>query len=173
MTRAKSVHSTPRRTASKIQPQKSIPAAIDPTALPDEYCLSLAGDCLEPMIPDGAAIYLRKSETFGTGDVVCIWFRPEFVPPGENQAWLKSGMAQEDPTEPAAVGERLPYKDHPESDLKAILVVEQSNPPRCYEVRCDRIRAIHKAVGYSDAIAKIGGTVSTADMLPNGKAVRA
>jgi hypothetical protein len=130
--------------------------------------LRLAGDCLEPTIPDGAAIYLKKSETFGAGDVVCIWFRPELVPPGENQAWLKRIRLN-----PPPWVKGFPYNDHPESDLKAILVVEQSNPPQCYKVRCDRILAIHKAVGYSHAIAKIGGTVSSADMLPIGKAVSA
>jgi hypothetical protein len=62
------VHSTPRRIGSKIQAEKptALPA-IDPTTLPDEYCLCLDGDCLEPMIPDRAAIWLKKSETFGTG----------------------------------------------------------------------------------------------------------
>jgi hypothetical protein len=68
MTQADSVHSTPLRTGSKIQAEKptALPA-IDPTTLPDEYCLCLDGDCLEPMIPDRAAIWLKKSETFGTG----------------------------------------------------------------------------------------------------------
>jgi hypothetical protein len=88
MTQADSVHSTPRRTGSKIQAEKptALPA-IDPTTLPDEYCLCLDGDCLEPMIPDRAAIWLKKSETFGTGDIVCIWFRAEYSP-------ASSGVAQ-------------------------------------------------------------------------------
>jgi hypothetical protein len=66
---------------------------------------------------------------------------------------------------------KFPYNDHPGSDVKAILVVEQSNPPLTYAVPCDQILTIHKAVGYSLAGAKIGGTVSSADMLPIGKAV--
>ena len=161
------MHSTPRRTAPKIQLQKPAPLpAIDPNALPDEYCLCLDGDCLEPLIPDGAAIYLKKSEEFGAGDVVCIWFRAEFSPPGRHQAWLKRIRLNLPPWV-----KKFPYNEHPESDVKAIMMVEQLNPPMTYKVRCDQILTIHKAVGYSLAGAKVGGTVSSADMLPIEKAV--
>jgi hypothetical protein len=155
------------RTASKIQPQKPAPLpAIDPTTLPNEYCLCLDGDCLEPMIPDRAAVWLKKSEPVGAGDIVCIWFRAEFSPPGRHQAWLKRVRLSLPPWV-----KKFPYNDHPESDVKAVLIVEQMNPPRCYTVPCDQILAIDKAVGYSPVAVKIGGTVSSADMLPIGKAV--
>jgi hypothetical protein len=82
---------------------------------------------------------LRKSEKFGTGDVVCIWFRSEFSPPGRHQAWLKRVRLNVPPWV-----KKFPYNDHPESDVKAIMVVEQLNPPQCYSVPCDQILAIHK-----------------------------
>jgi hypothetical protein len=46
-------------------------------------------------------------------------------------------------------------------------------PAGSHSIPCDQILAIHKAVGYSPAGAKIGGTVNSADMLPIGKAVQA
>jgi hypothetical protein len=154
------------RTSESRKPVKRPSPAINPATLPDEYCVRLDGNCLEPDIPDGAAVYLKKSEAFGAGDVVCIWFRPEFSPQGHSQGWVKRVRLNV----PHWV-KSFPYNDHPESDVKAILVVEQSNPPRSYAVHCDRILAIHKAVGYSPSNAKIGDTVSSADMLPIGKAV--
>jgi hypothetical protein len=166
MTQAKRVHSTPRKNTLKIQPPKSPLPAIDPVTLPEEYCLCLDGDCLQPMIPNGAAVHLRKSEKFSAGDVVCIWFRAEFSPLGRHQAWLKRVRLNV----PSWV-KNLPYNDHPESDVKAIMIVEQMNPPQCYSIPCDRILAIHKALGYSPTDAKIGGIVSSADMLPIEKAV--
>jgi hypothetical protein len=169
MTQAKSVHSTPRRTASKIQPQKpALLRAIDPTNLPDEYCLSLDGDCLKPLIPDGAAVKLKKSEKFAVGDMVCIWFRPECVPAGSNRGWLKRVAFNL----PLWV-KKFPYSDHPESNVKAILIVEQINPARQYRVPCDQILAVHKAIGYVPAGAPIGGTIKASDVLPIpvGKAV--
>jgi hypothetical protein len=51
------------------------------------------------------------------------------------------------------------------------MIVEQMYPPQCYSVPCDRILAIHKAIGYSPTDAKIGGTVNSAVMLPIEKAV--
>ena len=163
MSRADRKSTTKRPSASPLPP--AIPS-IDPTTLPDEYCLCLDGDCLEPIIPDRAAIWLNKSEAFGAGDIVCIWFRAEFSPPGRHQAWLKRIRFNVPPWV-----KKFPYNDHPESDVKAILVGEQSNPPRTYAVPCNQILTIHKAVGYSAASAKIGGTVSSATMLPIGKAV--
>jgi hypothetical protein len=173
MTQADSVHSTPRRTASlrktspavRSPPPPAIPS-IDPNELPDEYCLKLDGDCLEPLIPDGSAVQFAKSEKFGVGDIVCIWFRPEFSPPGRHQAWLKQIRLNVPPWV-----KQFPYNDHPESDVKALMVVEQLNPRRQYHVPCDQILTIHKAVGYSPARVKIGGTVNSATMLPIGKAV--
>jgi hypothetical protein len=120
-----------------------------------------------PLIPDRAAVMIKKSEPFGVGDVICIWFRPEIVRPGGPQSWLKRITMNAPPWV-----KKFPYKDHPESDVQALIMIEQLNPPTGYRIKCADIIAIHKAVGYSPAGGTMGGTVSTGDMLPiGGKAV--
>jgi hypothetical protein len=74
---------------------------------------------------------LNKPEPFGVDDVVCIWLKPEAVQPGANQAWLKRLTLNVPPWVKS-----FPYTDHPESDVLAIIVVEQLNPPICYTVKC-------------------------------------
>ena len=114
MAQADRVHSTPRRTASlrKTSPTLRSPPAplpfVDPEKLPELYCLKLDGDCLEPVIPDRAAVMIKKSETFDVGDVVVIWFRAEAVPAGAPRSWLKRITM----TTPHWV--KFPYKDHPQ-----------------------------------------------------------
>jgi hypothetical protein len=169
MAKANRVHSTPRRTASlrKTSPTlRSPPAhalpAVNPAELPELYCLKLDGDCLEPVIPDRAAVMIKKSETFDVGDVVVIWFRAEAVPAGAPRSWLKRITMNAPPWV------KFPYKDHPESEVQALIMVEQLNPPTGYRLRCADIIAIHKAVGYCPAGGKIGGTVSSRDMLSIG-----
>jgi hypothetical protein len=161
--------SAPRRnTAPKLRSARPRPLpTIDPHTLPDLYCLGLDGDCLAPLIPDRAAVMIKKSEPFGVGDVVCIWFRPELVAPGGPRSWLKRITMNAPPWV------KFPYKDHPKSDVAALIMVEQLNPPIGYAVKCKDILAIHKAGGYSPAGGTIGGTVRAGDMLPigGGKAV--
>ena len=101
--------------------------------------------------------------TLGVDDVVCIWFKPEAIQPGASQAWLKRVSLNVPPWVKS-----FPYTDHPKSDVLAIIVVEQLNPPISYAVKCRDILAIHKAVGYSPAGPEIGGTVSSADIRPIG-----
>jgi hypothetical protein len=163
MAQANRVHSTPRRTAPKIQP---FPTAHGLDALPDFYCMKLDGDCLEPFIPDGASVALQKSAVYAVGDVICIWWRPEFIKPGMHPAWLKRIRLNAPPWV-----KKYPYDDHPESDVGALIFLEQLNPPRAYSVACKHIYAIHKAVGYI-MDGEIGGTVNSAGMIPIGKAAR-
>jgi hypothetical protein len=141
--------------------RRSLPS-IDSKTLPDLYCMGLDGDCLEPLIPDRGVVMIKKSEPFGVGDVVCIWFRPEYVGPGGPQSWLKRVTMNMPPWV------KFPYKEHPESEVSALIMVEQLNPPIGYRIKCKDILAIHKAVGYSPAGGKIGGTVNSGDMLPIG-----
>jgi hypothetical protein len=136
---------------------------FDPGTLPDLYCMALDGDCLEPLIPDRAAIMIKKSEKFGVGDIVCIWFRPGLIKPGGTQSWLKRVTMNM----PDWV--KFPYKEHPESEASALIMVEQLNPPINYAVKLKNILAVHKAIGYSPAGCTIGGTVSSRDMVPIGR----
>jgi hypothetical protein len=162
MAKADRVHSTPRRTASKIQPQKpaSLPA-MDPDTLPDLYCAKLEGDCLEPFLPDGASVALQKTATYTVGDIVCIWWQSEFIKPGMRPGWLKRIRLNAPPWV-----KKYPYSDHPGSDVGALIVLEQLNPPRTYSVPCSHIRAIHKAIGYIPAGGKIGSKINPTAILP-------
>ena len=139
--------------------------AIDPATLPDEYCMHLDGDCLEPLVPNGAAIMLRKSESYGVGDFVAVWLKPEAVRPGAYPVVLKRVRMKA----PSCV-KQFPYTDHPGSETVAIMMVEQLNPPASYTVTCRSILAIHKAVGYSPVNVKIGDPVPLEGMLPIGMA---
>ena len=172
MPKAAKASSTPRRTApqSKTAPLPLSKAKMPVTrehdvgALPDVYCMALDGDCLAPLVPDRSAVVIKRSESFASGDVVCIWFRPEAVPEGSHQAWLKRLRMNVPPWVKS-----FPYNDHPESEVQAVVVVEQLNPMRTYAVKCSDILAIHKAVGYSADDVVVGGTVNEANMLQIGK----
>jgi hypothetical protein len=65
---------------------------------------------------------------------------------------------------------KYPYKDHPESEVHAIIVLEQLNPPQCYSVPRNRIYAIHKAVAYGPA-AEMGGFVRSDQLMPIGAGI--
>jgi hypothetical protein len=115
MPKANRVHSTPRRTAPLRKTAATLRSArpqalptIDPEPLPDIYCMGLDGDCLAPLIPDRAAVMIKKSEPFGVGDVVCIWFRPEII-----QAGRAAIMAQARHHERAAMGEEVSLQRSP------------------------------------------------------------
>ena len=138
---------------------------VDVDTFPDVYSLCLEGDCLEPLIPDGASVVLQKSALFTAGDVVCVWWKPEFVKPGRYQGWLKRVRMNAPPWV-----KKFPYSDHPESDVKAIIVLEQLNPPGTYAVPCEHIYAIHKAVAQGPG-AKPGGTVRSDNLLPIGAGI--
>jgi hypothetical protein len=127
--------------------------------LPELYSVKIDGDCLEPLIPDGAAVMIKKPEAFGVGDVVCIWFRPEAIAAGYPQSWLKRITMNLPPWV------KFPYRENPKSEVSALIMVEQVNPPIGYRIKCKDILAIHKATGYSPKGGTIGGTVSSGDML--------
>src|SRR5450759_3592556 len=115
-----------RGAVTKRSRKAAPPPPVDVAALPDLYCLGLEGDGLEPLIPDGASVAIKKSEPYAVGDIVCIWWKPGFVKPGMHQGWLKRIRLNAPPWV------KFPYKDHPESDVQAIIVLEQINPPITY-----------------------------------------
>jgi hypothetical protein len=133
---------------------------VDVDALPEQYCLGLEGDCLEPLLPDGASVLIQKSAPYAVGDIVCIWWRSEFMKPGMYQGWLKRlAMAA-----PPWV-KKYPHNEHPEFEVQVCIFLKQLNPPRTYAMPCKHILAIHKAVGYC-AGATIGGTVRSDRIKP-------
>ena len=174
MPKAAKASSTPRRTAPQSKrtllplSKAKIPVTRehDVGALPDVYCMALDGDCLAPLVPDRSAVVVKRSETYGVGDLVCIWFRPEAVSADSHQAWLKRVTLNAPPWV-----KKFPYRDHPESECLAMIMVEQLNPLRSYAVKCSDILAIHKAVGHVPAGGTIAGTISSANVIAIGDGV--
>lgn len=135
---------------------------IDPSTYPDVYCLTIDGDCMEPLLPHGSSVVMKKSEKFKAGDVVCIWFKPELCGPDGHQSWLKKLTLNIPPWVKS-----FPHYDHPDSNVRAALLVEQLKPPQGYSMRLSDVLAVHKAVGYAPA-GKIGGSISLDEIEPIG-----
>jgi hypothetical protein len=116
--------------------------AIDPATLPEQYALSVVGDCMMPTIKGGARAIFSKAEKYGPGDIVVIWFQPEHIKDGDAPCALKRLALAIPPWVKS-----FPYKDHPKSDVQAVVVFEQDNPRKAYSVKCSDVAAIHKFIG--------------------------
>ena len=147
------------KTASKPAPARDF---IDPATLPDIYCSTNDGVCLSPLIPDGATIAFSKLEEVKAGDFVSVWHRPE-ITNGKHQAIVKRLVMN------IAPWVKFPYKDHPKSDVLAIIMAEQINPKRTFTIKCSDVLAVHKAIGFMPKRNKQGGMINLADLLPMPK----
>ena len=130
---------TNRKPAAEKSPA---PSRVDPSALPDQYALTVVGSCMAPAIPHGARATFSKTEKYGQGDIVVIWFRPEFVKDGDAPCALKRLTLA---LPPWVKG--FPYTDHPQSDVAAAIAFEQDSPRRTYSMKCRDVAAIHKFTG--------------------------
>jgi hypothetical protein len=157
------VHSTPRRTASKIQPAKPRPPVlhpfIDPETLDDVYCLAADGICLEPLIPHGAGVVFKKSEKFTVNDIVVIWFRHGIELPDGHRCWVKRLTMMI----PHFV--KFPLRDAPGSELSPLFSVDQFNPPRRFSIPCKDVLAVHKVIGHVP-LGKVGDDIDMDKMIP-------
>lgn len=135
-----SAESTPvGKAATKKTPARHV---ADPATFPEAYSLRVAGDCMEPGIKHGAIAQFSTKETYGPGDIVCIWFQPDTAAKmGAPCALKRLRLA----LPPWVKG--FPYKDHPNSDVAAIVVFESDNQRRTYSVKCSDVVAIHKFTG--------------------------
>ena len=116
---------------------------LDPTTFPELYGLSVVGSCMAPDIPNGRDVKVSKLDPYVAGDVVVVWMRPEFVEAGRTQAILKRIIVMSPPWVKA-----FPYKDHPKSDVLAVIFLGQDDrPDEMFHIRCSQILAIHKCVG--------------------------
>lgn len=115
------------------------PGYVDPAQIPDFYALRGVGTCMVPLIDDGALLAFDKREPVTSGDTVNVWFRPERVKPGAPQGIVKRLVMGLPPTDvlPLVI------------DM-AIVVVDQLNPPRQYQIPASHILAIHKCVGRAE-----------------------
>lgn len=162
MAKATRVHSTPRPTAPscKKPSAKQIDAAPvwdDPANWPEDvFACRIDGVCLEPVIPDHAAVVFKKSESIQVGDIVGVWFRPDVLAPKSVQCIVKR------------LKTNLPPKFGPGSDVGGVVYFEQLNPPSCFRVKSEYILAMHKAIGFVAPGAAVDGAVDSQDMLAIG-----
>ena len=133
-----------RHQAPVAGPQNSAEDAlkvVDPTTLPGRYIVRIEGACLEPELPDGAAVLIEKNGRIASGDFAVLFFKPEHVPTGKHQAILKRVVM----APPHYV--KFPFREHPQSDVHALVIVEMTNPHRQFAYKCEHLLGIHKCVG--------------------------
>lgn len=145
------VHLPP--TAKRVEP------CIDPATLPDTYAMVLEGTCMLPAIPDLAVVGISKVERPRPGDYVILWRRPELVPPGQHQGILKRLVLNIPPYV------KFPWREHPDSDVHAIALVEMLNPHRQFTYKCADLLAVHKAIGLLPE-SRAGATHAEGDLQP-------
>ncbi len=117
----------------------------DISFLPDRYAMPVVGDCLAPEIDDGALLMFDKNEPYRVGDLVVLFRSRDATPEGKFQAMVKRLIM----APPHWVS--FPWRDHPESDVLALIGVEQLNPARRFTMRCCDIIGIHKCLGVAPA----------------------
>ena len=125
-----------KRTRAKTSPL----APLNPDTLPDRYILHCRGNCMMPEVQDGAPILVDKRQTAQAGDLAVIYFKPGHEIAGQLSMLKRLVMAP-----PPYV--TLPYKEHPRSDVRAVVILEMANPPRRFVVECQDLLAIHRCLG--------------------------
>jgi hypothetical protein len=113
---------------------------------------------MAPAINEGDAVTMDKRLPFKAGDLVAIYLRPELVQPGQIGVGVKRLALN------VAPYVKFPRREHPDSNVAAVVIFEQDNPPRQYAVRADRILAIHRCLGAPGADVRLG------DMMPKAAA---
>ena len=105
--------------------------------------MGVSGSCMAPAFPDGCRVKVTKTEPYARGDVVVVWFRPELITPGGLPGMIKRiGMM------PPPHVKTFPYKDHPQSEVLALIMLKTNDQPdKLLRVRCRDVLAIHKVVG--------------------------
>ncbi len=140
------MHVSKKRLTSRVAPlpQPAAPTPnviLDPSKLPDQYGMICEGVCLEPEIADGACLLFDKNAPYKRGDFVILFRRPELVKPGQHQAIVKRLYMAPPPWV------TFPYRDHPKSDVRALIIAEQLNPHLQFAIPCEDLLAIHKCLG--------------------------
>lgn len=106
---------------------------VHPDDMPDLYCLTGVGTCMEPLILDGALVACDKRETPRRGDIVVLTFTRE--------AARRHGF-------PGMV-KRLTKNLLP-GGFDYLVEVEQLNPPRRLGYWSSELLAVHKMIGIAE-----------------------
>jgi hypothetical protein len=100
------------------------------------------------MVQHGEQAIFTKLEKPKAGDLVVIWLRPGLVKPGEPPCMLKRLVMA-----PPSFVKAFPWTDHPASDVRALIIIEQLNPLQRFSIMCADIVALHRFVGTQPARA--------------------
>lgn len=128
--RSKSAPQAPRLTLAQIR------------AMPERYHTTVLGDCMSPLVENGAEMAFDTMARPQSGDLVVLFLRPEAIKPDQPQGSFKRMVLGV----PHFVAE-FPFKQHPDSEVSPSLVVECLNPPRRFYIPCSNVLAIHKCIG--------------------------
>jgi hypothetical protein len=129
---------------AKPYPNDAHPLELSPEDVPETYASVCRGDCLDPIIKDGACLVFSKTDQPQAGDFVGFWLHPDAVADGELPRRVKRlymGLPE---------GWTLPLAMHPESEAEPLLIFEQVNPPKLLQVRASRVLAMHKVIGEAE-----------------------
>ena len=134
-----------------MKPKARKPAQpfLDPATLPDEYAMRVKGDCLSPAIKEGDAVVVDKRLPYAAGDLVVIYMRPELVGKGEMGIYVKRLVMS------VAPYVKFPWREHPDSTVHVVVIIEQDNPRRQYVITADRILAMHRCLGVAGAEVRL------------------
>lgn len=110
---------------------------IHPDDMPERYALTGVGNCLAPMIKDGALVVFDKSADIKAGDTVGLIFTRDFAARYGFPGCIKRLTLALPPA-------------HLPPGIAALIVVEQLNPPRQYTFASRDVLAVHKAIGFAE-----------------------
>lgn len=106
-----------------------LPGTVDDA---ERYGLTIEGTCLQPKINDGDLIVVSPRARISGGDFVVIWIA------GHPRPLVKRIVGT------------VPKPYAPGSDVQPCMRAEQLNPYRTYLFPVDKIRAVHKVIGWTD-----------------------
>lgn len=108
----------------------------------DIYATVVAGDCMEPGVPNGTCIGVDPLGVLRSGDLIVIVKKPEFIREGEPPAALKRLVGAVDRS-------RIPFVRRHKDEVDPCLLVEMDNPRKRLLIPCSTIAAVHRCLGVA------------------------
>jgi hypothetical protein len=128
---------------AKANAQLSKTRLFDPNKVQEEFGLKIIGNCMSPVLKEGEFVVVDRRKKIKSGDLVVIYYKPEFVARGEVQARIKRIVH----AFPAKV--KFPFVYNAEqfanTGLGPIVIVEQINPKKTYPVDLRTVMGIYHA----------------------------
>lgn len=137
----KAIPAAKRRTSKPSKSTPDLSSVPDFSTIPELYAMKAVGQCLSPVIEDGAELVFSQTARPQAGDFVAVYLRPELVAPDQAAAVVKRLFL----SIPSFCS--FPYTANPGDDAVPVVACESLNPPRRYMVAADKLQAVHKCVG--------------------------